>query len=215
MKNIFFLSILLLGLQRSFAQSGDVKPNGVVPPSFTSVQRNDIPSPSQGQLIFNTNENQLNVYRGKTWVALKTGDVNNASTQGNNVFNVPNQLIRLDNSGNIVLPAPTLPSVPHTATTLLNNWVNYSTNFAQAGYYRDSDGIVFLRGLVKSGTSTLNTNLFILPSGYRPSERLIFLVNNSDATGRVDVLPTGEVQIALGGNTFLSLSKINFRANGN
>jgi hypothetical protein len=221
MKRIFFLLLILqtgIGLQSSFAQASNAKPNGIVPPSFTSVQRNDIASPTQGQLIFNVNDSCLNVYRGSTWVTLKTADVNSTSTQGNNAFNTPNQLIKLDASGNLIMPPPTLPSIPFTAPTLLNNWENYDATFAQAGYYKDVDGIVSLRGLIKFGVLTSNSIMFILPSGYRPSERLIFLVNNSDVVGRVDVLPTGEVVGVTGAgvfNNFASLSKINFRANGN
>jgi hypothetical protein len=221
MKTIIFLLLLwqtVFGLQKSFAQASDAKPNGIVPPSFTSIQRNQIAIPTQGQLIFNVNDSCLNVFKVNKWVALKTADVNTSSTQSNNIFNEPNSLIKLDDNGNLTSPAPTAPSIPYTAATLLNSWVNSllaNNEFEVAGYFKDLEGIVSLRGLIRGGTVTLNTNIFILPPGYRPSERLIFIVNNSGVAGRVDILPTGEVMRVTGGNTFLSLSRIDFRANGN
>jgi hypothetical protein len=221
MKKIFFLLLLLqmaFGLQKGFAQASNTKPNGIVPPSFTNLQRNQIATPTQGQLIFNVNDSCLNVFRGSKWVALKTADVNSNSTQSNNIFNDPNSLVKLDDNGNLTSPPPTAPSIPYTTATLLNSWVNSlvaNNEFEVAGYFKDVLGNVNLRGLIRGGTLTLNTNLFILPSGFRPSERLIFIVNNSGAVGRVDILPTGEVVRVTGGNTFLSLSRIYFRADGN
>ncbi|MBM3405012.1 MAG: hypothetical protein FJY10_09010 [Bacteroidetes bacterium] len=84
MKSIF-LSILLIttGLSISIAQVGinadgtspnpsaglDVKftDKGLLPPRMTTAQRNAITSPAAGLVIFNTDENRLNVFNGVGW----------------------------------------------------------------------------------------------------------------------------------------------------
>jgi hypothetical protein len=57
--------------------------------------------------------------------------------------------------------------------------------------------------------------LFTLPTGYRPAERLIFSVVAGLTTGRIDILPNGEVAFVSGSNVFMSLDGIAFRADGN
>lgn len=101
-------------------------------------------------------------------------------------------------------------SVSLTAPTLSNSWVDYGGAFEGAGYYKDSDGTVYLQGLIKDGTATNGTVLFTLPSGYRPSRRLAFAVASNNTVARVDVFANGEVQIISGSNTWLSLTGISF-----
>ncbi len=134
------------------------------------------------------------------------------TTEGNST-NSANQLLKLDGNGNINISGKRRLDEIRT-TPLSNDWVDYGDTFAGATFYKDDDDIVYFGGLIKGGITATNTNLFILPYVYRPTERLIFIVHNSGGYGRVDVLPTGEVQIINGGNTFLSLSNIHFRANG-
>lgn len=49
--------------------------------------------------------------------------------------------------------------------TLENGWVSYGTSWYGASYYKDIDGFVHLRGLIKSGT--LGATALTLPVGYR------------------------------------------------
>lgn len=90
------------------------------------------------------------------------------------------------------------------APTLQNSWTNYSSISNQAGYYRDQFGIVHLRGLITGGTTTVNTTLFTLPSGYRPAYNQLFVTRASNASktaegaARVDVWSNGEVKIVTG-----------------
>ena len=98
------------------------------------------------------------------------------------------------------------------APTLLNGWVNFGA--AQvAGYWLDALGVVHLRGLIKSGT--VNTVIFTLPAGYRPTALSLFsVVSNTGAAlvaSRLDVATTGDVTLVTGGNTFLSLDGVSFR----
>jgi hypothetical protein len=97
---------------------------------------------------------------------------------------------------------------------LINNWSNYGFGFANAGFYKDKEGIVRLSGLITGGSISANSQIFILPAGYRPSSgRLIFTVDHSGSVGRVDILANGEVRLmTAGSNTYLNLTGISFRA---
>lgn len=102
------------------------------------------------------------------------------------------------------------------APTLLNAWVNLAAGTNVAGYYKDSLGVVHLKGMIKSGT--VGQVLFILPVGYRPSAMMVFTVlshnGSADIYTRMEILATGEIQFssATGGNNYLSLENIHFRA---
>lgn len=92
--------------------------------------------------------------------------------------------------------------------TLYNNWVYYdSVNYSNVAYYKDGFGIVHLQGVVKNGTVG-SGNIFTLPSGFRPSKRLVF--NNS--FGRIDIFTNGEIQFVSGNNSIVSLDGITFMA---
>jgi hypothetical protein len=140
-------------------------------------------------------------------------------TEQGNEFNGPNQLVKSDSTGNVTLDASVNIAgniIDHNfmPLALLNNWINYdvANGYAAAGFYKDTESILRLKGLIKNGTSTPATILFTLPAGYRPSEVMTFVVVNGNSFGRVDINPSGDVQILSGGNAFLSLDGIVFRA---
>ncbi len=96
--------------------------------------------------------------------------------------------------------------------SLQNSWVNFGSGFEDAQYYKDSFGIVHLKGLIKDGTTAAGTAIFTLPSGYRPAARHVFPTVIYDNTiGRIDVMSNGEVQVQHGNATWTSLSGITFR----
>ena len=101
-----------------------------------------------------------------------------------------------------------------TAPTLLNSWVNYSGVHNPAGYFRDSFGIVHLRGLLKDGI--IDQPMFVLPTGYRPGYKEILRTasfsGGADVLGRANIETNGSVIPAVGGNTWFSLDGITFRA---
>lgn len=97
--------------------------------------------------------------------------------------------------------------------TLLNSWVNYSTDvgtYSIAGYYKDSLGIVHLRGLIKDGT--INASAFTLPVGYRPQHRLIISALSANVQGEVRIQADGAViPYDPSTDTWVSLDGISFR----
>jgi hypothetical protein len=93
-----------------------------------------------------------------------------------------------------------LPAVDAwTTPTLAANWSNYGSGFAAAGYYRDPLGVVWVRGLVVAAAGAGEV-VFTLPTGYRPSDSLIFSSICSKTTtelARLDVRSNGEVRIVV------------------
>ena len=101
---------------------------------------------------------------------------------------------------------------------LQNGWVEFDSA-RKPKYSLASDGYVFLRGAVKSGTTGVSTPVMTLPSGYRPTTFTVFpaiagISTNAMATIRID--PSGQVSVISQGtsdNTFVSLDGIRFPTN--
>lgn len=107
----------------------------------------------------------------------------------------------------------TLPTNPWIdATSLLSNsWVALDTAHSQPAYTKLPDGIVMLRGCVKSGSSSSAT-IFTLPAGYRPLKAGEFAVAINAAAGYVQVNSTGAVAGQVASTTMTCLDGINFVA---
>lgn len=90
--------------------------------------------------------------------------------------------------------------------TLQNSWVNYGTNYPTLQYTKASDGVVTVRGLVKSGTATSGTVIANLPAGYRPSAATIFTNTSNEDYGRVDVNANGDIVFRTGSNAWYALN---------
>lgn len=112
-------------------------------------------------------------------------------------------------------------SVSWIAPTLLNSWTNYSNGSDGnhvAGYSRDSDGTVRLRGTIKDGS--IGSIAFILPTGFRPgnsegttNQGLIRIpIVSNGGSGFVYVQWDGQVIIGAGSSTWVDLAAVNFRA---
>jgi len=90
-------------------------------------------------------------------------------------------------------------------------WVNYDQAVVaeRAAFWKDSAGMVILRGIIKTGTGTI----FTLPVGFRPLGTRRFAVIGNGAFARIDISDLGVVAIAVGsGTTHLTLDGIAFRA---
>lgn len=98
-----------------------------------------------------------------------------------------------------------------TPAALQNGWANYQSGYNDAAFYKDRQGVVHLRGLVRSG-AVGDTTVFTLPPGYRPPNRELRCVQtNNNSVGRVDISADGRV-IPLSANAgWLSLDGISFR----
>lgn len=107
---------------------------------------------------------------------------------------------------------PRVSDTGFTAPTLGNSWVNSGGANEVAGY-RLKAGVVWLSGLIKSGTT--GTTIFTLPVGMRPLGTLSFVVADSGGSAIMTVSSAGAVQLTLiltGTNGALSLNGIQFVA---
>jgi hypothetical protein len=126
-----------------------------------------------------------------------------------------------DNPGTLTLPwmayfssltkflsKPTVFALPFAAT-----WANYSTAHSQASYYKDSNGRVFLSGLIaKTGVAVLGETIATLPAGFRPALIENFPTNAGGAFGNVYIDSAGIIHYQTGSTVFMSLSCISFMA---
>jgi hypothetical protein len=100
------------------------------------------------------------------------------------------------------------PSDASWATpTMMGTWVTFGPNNTP-GYYKDSDGLVHLRGLVKSGT--INTAIFTLPTGFKPSKNIVRNTVSNLGPARLDVRSDGLVMPVTGSNVWFSLDGVVF-----
>jgi len=95
-----------------------------------------------------------------------------------------------------------------------NGWVRYTGDTHNPPQFtKEANGIVRVRGLVSSGTTTPGTVIATLPVGYRPEYISIFPGETSpSAHARVDVNPNGDIIIRAGNNTYFVLDQIHFVA---
>jgi hypothetical protein len=129
------------------------------------------------------------------------GNVDNTSDANKPVSTA--QQTALDTKANAAQPAFTTP-------TLLNSWVHYGAPFNVPGHFKDTLGIVHLRGLVKNGGA--GTTIFTLPAGSRPVGTELFAVIANGAFGEARVDSSGSVLHVSGSNAYFSLDGITFRA---
>jgi Tfp pilus assembly protein PilV len=97
-------------------------------------------------------------------------------------------------------------------TALGGSWVRFGTGYNAFGYKKGADGIVSLRGLIKSGDTASTVKLFTLPTGFRPAKSTVLVANRARSYGRVDVLANGDVMLRYSSATWTSLDGINFLA---
>ena len=97
----------------------------------------------------------------------------------------------------------------NNSVTLLNSWINYTSNggYQQAGYKKVGN-MVYLHGLVKNGS--INTAMFILPTGSRPKLQQIHCCFSNTGVARLDILNNGEVRPVNGGTGWFSISGVSF-----
>lgn len=123
-----------------------------------------------------------------------------------------NELMRIRGNGNVVVSG-TVEVETMITPALLNSFTQYGNGYANAGFYKDKMGRVFVRGTVNNVNNPSGLVIFNLPAGYRPtSGRLIYNVNANGATGRVDIMPNGDVLVMIGTAGWVNLDGVSFKA---
>jgi len=113
-------------------------------------------------------------------------------------------------------------SAPWQTVGLWINWSNYNATFGGVvyndfGFWKDTGGVVHLRGFMWAMSGNTGRTIAMLPAGYRPLRREVQVgaTGVTIATGtRIDVAPTGEIQVidASVSGAWFSLDSISFRA---
>lgn len=125
-----------------------------------------------------------------------------------NVNSNANNHISIDTSGNILakggsniylaLQAIFFPSSRTTGSTcttqwcnltLQNSWIYYGAPYATPQYTKASDGMVHVKGLIRSGNTA--ATIATLPAEYCPTDRLLLTAQAADAWSRIDIVPQG------------------------
>jgi hypothetical protein len=92
-----------------------------------------------------------------------------------------------------------------------NSWVNFGSPYNDAGFYKDPQGRVHLKGLIKLGT--VGSAAFTLPVGYRPDNSLILSTISNSSTGRINLTSGGAViPVSPSNNTWVALDGLSFRS---
>ena len=96
-----------------------------------------------------------------------------------------------------------------TTASLLSSWTQFGS--IPTAYAKDSFGNIYIRGWVNGGTVGSGNPVFTLPTGYRPTYNHIFPSISSGLTlSRIDVKTTGDVEVIVGNNAWVTLSGIVF-----
>lgn len=140
-----------------------------------------------------------------------------ASGTGHSLFGVSNniQAKGRGTNGYVSINASYFPSTSTSVTwtniTMQNSWVSFNASaYPPAQYTKASDGVIHLRGLIKSGTTGNSALLGTLQEGFRPKARVLtYTVNNGDQA-RVDIAANGQIFATSAYNGWLSLDGISF-----
>lgn len=104
--------------------------------------------------------------------------------------------------------------------TLLNGWAAYGSSYPTAAYRRNSEGTIYMRGVVANPSPVYGQPICQLSTGYRPGAPQTFICVSGDFSttsieiGRVDVATNGQVIYYYGGGSYFSLTSIIFLAGG-
>jgi hypothetical protein len=145
---------------------------------------------------------------------LRIGSTSNIGP-GNTQIQIGDDILLWRSASNVLSlgASNTLQSYNETwiAPTLLNSWENYGATYYNAGYRKDAQGFVHLRGLIRNGT--VGSPAFSLPVGYRPSATVLSCTISNALIGRVDIFSSGSVTPASpSDNYWVSLQNIVFKA---
>jgi hypothetical protein len=112
--------------------------------------------------------------------------------------NVPADMQALADRLEVLLAANSalLVDTGWVAMSLSNGWVTFGGAF-QTPRYRRLNGVVYVQGFIKSGTTADNTLIYTLPAGFRPAATVRKpSVMNSLTLGAWDVAVDGTIRAA-------------------
>lgn len=105
-----------------------------------------------------------------------------------------------------------VPSSVLTSMSLLNSWVYFGSDSTPT-YFKDTNGVVHLKGVVKLGT-TLGAVITNMPAGYRPLANALFPATSNGVFCQIQVGATGDVAnvSGTGSTAYVALDGISYLA---
>ena len=177
-------------------------PTSVGSGTVTSVATN---STLTGGPITITGTLGINLGNTNTWTAsqIHTGGITLSTTgMTTNAFIGPN----------FTGTATLLPSVTWTNVTYQNSWADFSTTFYGMSYFKDSIGMVHLRGAAHNASSS-GAIIFALPAGFRPIKQITFACDNGSGTYQLgNITSVGNVFLPTASTNMFISSEIVFMA---
>lgn len=175
--------------------------------SFTSSSANSIQNISYiRKSVVEIENNVTNVTKNYSLIKKEVQEMQGdylSTAEANKRFKPYEDHISFDGK-NIALSGKITQEPPKTPS-LLNGW-NNADGYAATSYWRDSCGVVHITGVISGGTATANTELFALPTGYRPASTEVFDNVSVDNNGSVKL--KSDVSA-----TYISFCGISFQAN--
>lgn len=108
---------------------------------------------------------------------------------------------------------PTAYSGTWTNITMANSWVYYGAPYSTPQYTKTSDGMVTLKGLIRSGTVTSGTVIGTVPANFRPAKSIILDSICAGLFCRIDIDNTGNIIARAGVSaTWTSLDGLTYLA---
>lgn len=166
----------------------------------------------------------LNILQG-TFTVTTNGNVGINTTSPNaklHIYETGSSTISLNNLLLITTGTTNLMQVTTTGTVIAqekwhyvgatgepafkNSWGNFDASEAtwqKAKFFKDSNGVVHISGLVSAGT--INQAVFTLPASYWPDAGMHFATISNDAFAKLQVLINGDVYAATGSNAWYSI----------
>lgn len=93
-----------------------------------------------------------------------------------------------------------------------NGWRDYGGSW-EPGRYRKLNGVVYLQGLISSGTVTSQTTMATVPAGFRPAGDKHYPVASAAAYGQINVFADGRITTnAPLSNAWVSLANVSWIA---
>ncbi|MGB0431256.1 MAG: hypothetical protein ACPGLV_12340 [Bacteroidia bacterium] len=136
---------------------------GFLPPRLTTTQRDNISSPAEGLIIFNTTTDGLEQYNGSSWARLVDNDVAPVRYNGNYTGNVSNQTLTTMNFGNKVFDADNLVTTgsgwKYTAPKDGYYKVNAAVLVNQGTYDNDFDFSINVDGIRKAHLANVSEKM--------------------------------------------------------
>jgi hypothetical protein len=143
------------------------------------------------------------------WLNVASGELN-GNIFANQVQSIAASASGLTIGNNVFASGSNIIYSPYVAPTLLNSFTNTGGAWETAGYRKDADGTVRLKGMIQAAADNV---AFTLPVDFRPAAQKIFpIVGSTGAHGSVIVAASGNVTCFRSSDTTLSLATVVFPA---